>query len=508
MCSCSKENSLFQENDSAEAAGKADAWVNDDDSLNLCIYNIDTLNPLKTSVKHNAEVLSLMYDSLFTLSSDFSAIPCLAESYSVSKSGLTYTVIIKKNVFFSNGKPLTSHDVAYSLNTIISSDGYYKNRLNMVKGVNSSGQKIEIYLKKPTANFNTLLDFPILPNDNTPNENTKKNIPNSIISGSGLFILSEYKINKKIILKPNESHHSGTVPYIKTIIIHIAPDRETAVSMLENSRIDMLTGYAANIDKYTPRKTLDYYVYNGCGFIFLGINIKNDVKGTPNILNAIFSAINRSDAISSTNANAIESVFPINPKSYIHTLNKTYFPLPDKTLEDDGWKDSDNDSVLDKTIARKKYSLSFELLTCSDNPTKTLIAEIIRKNLAAYGIRIKIRSLSFDIYKSKLLSGDYELFLGETTLLPNFDFDDILSLTVQNTNDSTLHDIIKKTKTTLDNITQKRNYENILNLYIYHPSAIGIMFKNEFLICDRRINAENISTLNPYKSAHSWSFRN
>ena len=141
-CSCAQNNSAGTETgegrSSTEAAAKAEAWV-DNDILDLCIYNTDTLNPLTTSVKHNAEVLSFMYDSLYTAQSDFSAAANLAENASVSPDGLTYTVQIRSGVQFSNGETLTANDVAASINTIIASNGYYKNRLTMIKGAAAKG---------------------------------------------------------------------------------------------------------------------------------------------------------------------------------------------------------------------------------------------------------------------------------------------------------------------------------------------------------------------------------
>ena len=91
-----------------EAMNDAEVYISTDETLDLCIYNIDTLNPLKTSAKQNAEVLSLLYDSLFIVSSDFTAIPSLCESFAVSKDGLVCTAKIKNGVYFQNGKKLTS----------------------------------------------------------------------------------------------------------------------------------------------------------------------------------------------------------------------------------------------------------------------------------------------------------------------------------------------------------------------------------------------------------------
>lgn len=513
-CSCAQNNSAGtgagEGRNSTEAAAKAEAWV-DNDILDLCIYNTDTLNPLTTSVKHNAEVLSFMYDSLYTAQSDFSAAANLAENASVSPDGLTYSVQIRSGVQFSNGETLAANDVAASINTIIASNGYYKNRLTMIKGAAAKGNRVEIYLKKPTANLNVLLDFPILPKGGKEEHAKGENndVLSSVIPGSGIYQLSEYQLNKEIRLKVNRSHHSGAMPYIETVVIHMAADRETAVSMLENSRIDVLTGYAADIETYTPRKKLNYKTYNGCRFVFLGMNTKEKEANTPKVRSAVSAAIHREDILSAGNVNAIISSLPVHPGAYLYSSDTDLYGINQSgaggLLTAEGWADTDSNGILDKTVLSKKYELSFELLVSADSPTKTLIAESIRKSLSALGINIKIRSLPYAAYQSKIASGDYELFLGETELLPNFDFDDISTLSKLNQKDIALSDEIKDTQSATDSMTQKENYSQILSLYSAQRPVAGLYFKNEVLLCDERIKADNILTLNPYKSVHTWS---
>src|SRR5215510_15923079 len=40
--------------------------------------------------------------------------PCLAESWTVSKDGLTYEFVLRKNTKFHNGDPVTAEDVKFS----------------------------------------------------------------------------------------------------------------------------------------------------------------------------------------------------------------------------------------------------------------------------------------------------------------------------------------------------------------------------------------------------------
>ncbi len=377
LCSCGQNTN--------DAGANAIVHVENDEFLDLCIYNTDTLNPLKTSARHNAEVLSLLYDSLFSVTQNFEAIPDICESYTVSQNGLVYSFKIRKNVKFQNGKELTPKDVSKSINTIISSDGYYKKRLYMIKDYAFSNTHVRISLNRPVENFCALLDFPILYNGGEMSD--EKNILSSIPSGSGIYSVTDYSVNKKITLSVNKNHHSGHMPYIEKININIVPDRKTIISMLEAGQIDMICGYAVGLDSYTPAKSLSYKEYNDTNLVFVGINTDDKVT--------------------------YSSDFRAYLKSLLSKIDFSDIPYAE---------DAENLVVKSKIDSEKT---SFELLVNKDNPKKVYLAEKIKSSLINSNINIKIRAFGFEKYKEKIKSSDYGLFLGETMLLPNFDTEDL-----------------------------------------------------------------------------------
>ncbi|HEU0026654.1 MAG TPA: ABC transporter substrate-binding protein [Ktedonobacterales bacterium] len=63
-----------------------------------------------------AQVLSLLYSGLLTLDARHIPVSALATSYEVSADGLRYTFHLRSDARFAEGTPLTSADVAFSLN--------------------------------------------------------------------------------------------------------------------------------------------------------------------------------------------------------------------------------------------------------------------------------------------------------------------------------------------------------------------------------------------------------
>lgn len=448
FCSCSDT--------SKEADAGAEVYQKTDNSLNLCIYNTDTLNPLKTSARHNAEVLSLLYDSLFSVTQKFEAVPDICESFSVSNDGLVYSFKIRDNIKFQNGKPLTAKDVSKSLNTIISSGGYYKNRLFMVTRTAFSDTHVRIHLDRPVKNFCVLLDFPILYNGGEKDD--ENDILSKIPSGSGIYSVSEYSVNKKIALTVNKNHHSGHMPYIENININIVPDRKTAVSMLESGQIDLITGDAIDIENYTPAKSLSYKEFNDTKFVFVGMNTDNDVTYSKDVRAYISQVLSETD---------LSDIF--------HNRKSHSFVHPDATgnfrsqkADMSEWKDKDGDGILEKENSKKTEKLSFELLVNKENPEKVYLAEKIKQALTSSGINIKIRGYDFKRYTEKIRTFDYELFLGETILLPNFDED---------------------------------NLKNLFNISKSSEIPVSsLYFKNGVIIYQDVLKIPEIKMLNPYKN--------
>ena len=79
---------------------------------------IDSMNPLIGVTVAAFEAWNIQYATLTDkAASDFHTIPGLAESWKESNGGLTWTYKLRPNLKWSDGKPLTSEDIAWNVNT-------------------------------------------------------------------------------------------------------------------------------------------------------------------------------------------------------------------------------------------------------------------------------------------------------------------------------------------------------------------------------------------------------
>ena len=136
-----------------------------------------------TATQTSSETLGI-FEELFAYDANFKIVPLLAESYTESKDGLTYTFVLRKNVPFHNGKEMTADDVVASLNRWgkVSPRGssVYKNVDSVAARDKST---VVMKLKEP---FAPLLAFLTLPNG------AAAIMPKEILDATGTGPLKQY----------------------------------------------------------------------------------------------------------------------------------------------------------------------------------------------------------------------------------------------------------------------------------------------------------------------------
>ena len=79
--------------------------------------DVDTLNPAVGPLVIDYEAWNLQYATLTDkAANDFRTVPGLASSWKSSNHGKTWTYTLRPNLKWSDGQPLTSADIAYTIN--------------------------------------------------------------------------------------------------------------------------------------------------------------------------------------------------------------------------------------------------------------------------------------------------------------------------------------------------------------------------------------------------------
>ncbi|MDR0405687.1 MAG: ABC transporter substrate-binding protein, partial [Clostridiales bacterium] len=193
-------------------------------AMKIYSYNPDTLNPIYTRNRTNAQMLMLIFDFLITCGGDQRPIPALASEYSVSADGLTWTVRLRDGVTWHDGSAFTAADVAATLTAVKNSthgSPYRENLSNAVK-IEAAGSAVIITLAAPQTNFINLLEIPMV-------KASEANVLDGFrLVGTGQFVYAE-STNKLILLSANKGWWGESTPYIDNVEVALLPDKSTAV---------------------------------------------------------------------------------------------------------------------------------------------------------------------------------------------------------------------------------------------------------------------------------------
>ena len=172
--------------------------------------------------------------------------PYLAETWEVSEDGLTVTLNLVKNAKFHDGTPLTSEDVAFSVE-VIKANHPFKAMFAPVESVDTPDAHTAVLnLSKPHPALMLAMSgqlMSIIPKHIYGDGEIKdvKTHPrnNENVVGSGPFKLTEFKNGEHVILERFDDFFIEGRPYLDKIVMRIITDPAARAIAYENGEIHM-----------------------------------------------------------------------------------------------------------------------------------------------------------------------------------------------------------------------------------------------------------------------------
>ncbi|MEI7744718.1 MAG: ABC transporter substrate-binding protein [Chloroflexota bacterium] len=203
-------------------------------------FDYDFVSGLATS--------SITEPLLIFCENDTKVCPNLAESYTISADGLTYTLKLRQGVQFSDGTPMTVEDVVFSLNRIRDPQlaSYVGWMLGKVKDVQApDATTVVITLTEPDALFEYALASTaahVVNKAFVTKAGKDYGTPAVGSIGTGPFKLAEWKTGdyQKLVRNDNYWNKANGGPYLDEITIKILPEPTTRVAGLQTGEIDYL----------------------------------------------------------------------------------------------------------------------------------------------------------------------------------------------------------------------------------------------------------------------------
>lgn len=389
------------------------------------------VNPVLAVSRADKDLVELVYDGLMTVGSDGMLIPNIAESVNVSADGLTYNVVLKKNISFHDETPLTARDVVFTVGRITDPLVTSPLRPNFDGvSVEQVGEyEVNFVLKEPYSPFLENLTFGILPAHiwgNVSVEEFPFSQRNSEPVGSGPYMVddirrSESGIPEEYVLRPHEGYHRGK-PRIESFVVSFYPNEEKLREAFTGKKIDgILINEVERVGDITRDDTTHTLITSPLPRTFaLFINQnKSAALRDEGVRKALSIAIDRDELVATVlNGYALPEYGPLphgfGVDSATPEVSGDRIEEAHAILESSGWKLNTESGVWEKTIDKIPTVLELSISTVN-SPRFEAVAEFIRKTWEQLGVRVSVKQFEqSDLTQGVIRPRDYEVLLFGT----------------------------------------------------------------------------------------------
>jgi peptide/nickel transport system substrate-binding protein len=166
--------------------------------------------------------------------------PDLAEKWTTSADGRTWTFFLRKNAKFSNGDPVKASDAVFSLKRAHDTKGPWQWALEAVEDIRAKDDyTVVISLKEPWAPF--LADISLFSNSIMPEKVFKgakdEDFANKPV-GSGPFMLADWKKGEEMVMKANPHYYEKGFPKSQELRLKYIPDDNARIIALQSGDVD------------------------------------------------------------------------------------------------------------------------------------------------------------------------------------------------------------------------------------------------------------------------------
>jgi peptide/nickel transport system substrate-binding protein len=388
------------------------------------VGQIDQLNPLFAPLSPaQASVDTLIFSGLTKKDGNMKVIPDLAEKWTISPDGKTYTFQLRKDVKWHDGAKFTADDVVFTINTIQNPD-VRSPYLATWKGVTvqkKNDYAVIFTLPNAYVPFLSLTDTPIVPLhmlNSVPPRNIKISEFSIKPIGTGPYTFSDLKKirdSEEVILAANEDYYLKK-PYIQKFVIKTYSSLRDLVDGYTKREVDGIEKVPS--DQILSQKRLPgIHLYQVAvpEYDALYFNVKSTYPKNISIRQAISLVVDRS-AISEKayQGNATPIYAPVLP-GFLGNNNKLRIKVDiagaNKKLADDGYVRGK-----DGILVKDGKKVTVRLLT-SDDAQKTQEAEAIAAQLKVIGIDVKIEKYPMNaLVQDHIRPRDFDLLLVSQNL--------------------------------------------------------------------------------------------
>jgi peptide/nickel transport system substrate-binding protein len=375
--------------------------------------NPKTLNPFVGQDEEDYSVWALTWDLLVNFSEkDLTPVPGIAKSWEVSPDKKTVTFKLDPTAKWSDGKPVTSADVKYSLETLGGHGALFTSYTDNVTSIKTPDpHTVVINTKRPDARIVGGLFIYILPEHiwgKVPVKDlTGSYQPDIPMVGSGPYVVSDFQPNRFLKMDRNPYWRGPKPPYASIDFIRYG-NQDAAERALQLGEVDLVPEVSpANFERLGKEGNIETLQGSTPAYTQLAFNVcppdvcpdadRNPAIEDRTVRQAIAYSIDREriNTIASLGtAFAAHGILPDFYKSFYEVPDDDYPYDPERAkqlLDDAGWQDNGGDPR-----TKGDEELSFNLYVRSESPSTIQAAKLIAEEADAVGIHFDVQVVSTD----------------------------------------------------------------------------------------------------------------
>jgi peptide/nickel transport system substrate-binding protein len=393
---------------SGGTGGSAGAPVHGGNLVFAAVQDAQSMNATTVFDNNSIWILEQIMQPLYTVTNNGKGeMPWLATGYKVSANKKTYTFALRPGVKFSNGKPMTSADVKFSIDQNRKATKGWAYLDTAIKSVaDPSPETVVINLKYPWAPI--LADLSLFANGIVPNNyggETEAQFYTHPI-GTGPFKWDYWHKGSALKLVRNPFYWQAGKPYLNSITWTDVPSDNTRELQLKGgqAQIDQTPAWSTVSSlKSDPDVRMD--LFNSTQTNYLAFNELRKPLQDVHVRRAISLAINRNALVKAVlfgNGKPANSLFPPQVPFYDPSTPGYQYNLAAAKAQ--------------MAQSSVPHGFTTTILIQSGDPDNLEISTIIQAELKPLGIKVNIQQLDPNTENADFQSLKYDMSLTLWTM--------------------------------------------------------------------------------------------
>lgn len=381
-----------------------------------------TANPLYATGDVNNTVTKLLFSGLFNYDQTNTLAGDLAQGYDVSANGRTYTVKLKPNLSWHDGRPLTSADVLYTYQSIQNPDAQspLTNSWQGIEIAAPDADTVSFTLPSQLASFPNTMTNGIVPKhilEKIPAAELRTADFNTINPiGSGPFKWQSIKVSgsdpndaqEQIALLPFEKYHRGA-PKLERFVVNAYADRDQLLADFEEGGLTGLAGLSSVPDQLKTKADLQINNFLLTAGTYTFFKTTHPILMSQKVRQALVLAADPKAIIEQLPypTKPVTGPFLQGQLGYDPALAqpKTDLAAAKAALDADGWVIGANG-----IRTKDKKPLAFSLAATNTSESKMVTGEL-KKQWRALGVDLSVRLFSSQDFQNTLAYHEYDAVL-------------------------------------------------------------------------------------------------